>query len=70
MPSKPELKDAYRASCEIYGHLYMANEFHLGFSTEQDANVFSSWLSEHGWKAFQSFYELQEVKNEPSADLP
>ena len=58
MPSKPEL-DAYEDDdCLSYAVTFMC---------PHQCRAYQAWLSEHGWKAFQDFYELQEVKNEPSA---
>ena len=60
MPSKPELETAYtyETGCQ---------ECRIRFYNDEDFSCFSTWLSEHGWKAFQDFYELQEVKNDASS---
>ena len=57
MPSKPELE----TRDDLLGG-YIRSE--IIFRDITDRDLFDTWLSEHGWKAFQDYYELQEVKNE------
>ena len=54
MPSKP-------LKLRILGN---ADTSEIVFLSFDDKQIFDTWLSEHGWKAFQDYRELQEVKND------